>query len=265
MKKRYLLSIGIFLSCITLGQGKPGASILPDNRGIILLVAALLATVAGIAYGRQRIKIRNRQLLAEKEWLVKELHHRVKNNLQIVMSLLNTQSHYLDNEKAQAAIGQSRNRMYALSLIHQRLYQSDNLERIEMKRYVPDLVQHLRDSFPVQRRVAFHLDIDPHPLDVAVAIPIGLILNEAITNALQYAFPDKHAGSIRIGLWQPHGILLEIADDGIGLGPDFDIRRRHTMGLQLIETLVQQLEGTVLVTGEKGVRISIRIPQPPPA
>jgi two-component sensor histidine kinase len=81
------------------------------------------------------------------EWLVKQLHHRVKNNLRIVMSLLNTQSHYLDNEKAQAAISQSRNRMYALSLIHQRLYQPDNIEQIDMKRYVPDLVQYLRDSF----------------------------------------------------------------------------------------------------------------------
>ena len=192
--------------------------------------------------------------------LVNLLHHRVKNNLQIVLSLLNTQSHYLDNEKAQAAIGQSRNRMFALSLIHQRLFQSDDLELIDMKSYVPDLVQYLRDRFPGQRRIAFHLDIDPTPLDVAIAIPIGLILNESISNSLQWAFPGDRPGAIRIVLQQQQGLFLEIADDGVGLPPGHESQRQQSMGIQLMETLVQQLDGVITIDGDKGARVSIRLP-----
>jgi two-component sensor histidine kinase len=236
------------------------------GREIVLITGALLVVILGFLYYiRYRSMRRSRQLQAEKEWLVKELHHRVKNNLQIVMSLLNTQSHYLDNEKAQAAISQSRNRMYALSLIHQRLYQPDNLEQIDMKRYVPDLVQYLRDSFPNQRRIVFHLDIDPAPLDVAIAVPIGLILNEAISNSLQWAFPGDRSGSVRILLNYQQGLFLEIADDGIGLPSGHESQRQQSMGFQLIETLVQQLEGAVSVTSANGTRISIRLPHTEPA
>jgi len=234
------------------------------GREIIVISGAVLVIVLGfLYYTRYRSLSRNRQLQAEKEWLVKELHHRVKNNLQIVMSLLNTQSHYLDNEKARAAISQSRNRMYALSLIHQRLYQPDNLEQIDMKRYVPDLVQHLRDSFPSQRRIVFSLGIDPAPLDVAIAVPLGLILNEAISNSLQWAFPGDRPGAVRIVLHYPEGLFLEIADDGIGLPSGHQSQHHSSMGLQLVETLVQQLEGYITITGDGGTRISIRLPRNP--
>jgi two-component sensor histidine kinase len=227
---------------------------------LIPIATSLLAIGAGFTWLRYRTLRRNQQLQAEKDWLVKELHHRVKNNLQIVMSLLNTQSHYLDNEKAQAAIGQSRNRMYALSLIHQRLYQPDNLEQIDMNRYIPDLVQYLSDSFPGRRQIAFHLDIDPAPLDVAIAVPVGLILNESISNSLQWAFPGDRPGVVHIILRQQQGLYLEIADDGIGLPPDHESRRQQSMGIQLMETLVQQLEGAITITGENGTRVSIHLP-----
>jgi len=227
---------------------------------LIPIAIALLAIGAGLGFFRYRTLRRNRQLQAEKEWLVKELHHRVKNNLQIVISLLNTQSRYLDNEKAQAAIGQSRNRMYALSLIHQRLYQSDNLELIDLKRYVPDLVQYLRDSFPDRRHIVFHLDVDPTPLDVAVAVPVGLILNESISNSLQWAFPGDRPGTVCIVLRQQQGLFLEIADDGVGLPPGHESQRQPTMGIQLMKTLVQQLEGAIAITGDNGTRVSIRFP-----
>jgi two-component sensor histidine kinase len=203
---------------------------------------------------------RNRQLQAEKDRLVHQLHHRLKNNLQIAMSLLSIQSHYLDNEMAQAAIGQSRNRMYALSLIHQRLFRPDDLELIDIKRYVPDLVQYLRDNFPNQQRIVFHLDIDPTPLDAAIAVPIGLILNESISNSLQWAFPGDRSGAIRIVLHQRQGLFLTIADDGIGLGPREKSQRRLSMGFQLMDTLVEQLEGDIAIAGDDGTRISIRLP-----
>jgi two-component sensor histidine kinase len=269
MKKSYLFVITFSLSCLAHTQdlSKPSvvlAAIPTRLREWLLLLIpiaiGLLAIGAGFIFLRYRTLRHNRQLQAEKEWLVKELHHRVKNNLQLVMSLLNTQSHYLENEKAQAAIGQSRNRMYALSLIHQRLYQPGDLERIDMKMYVPDLIQHLHDSFPDQHHISFHLDIDAAPLDVAIAVPIGLILNESISNSLQWAFPGDRPGAVRILLRQQQGLFLEIADDGIGLPPDHESRRQQSMGFQLMGTLVQQLEGAIIITGDNGTRVSIRIP-----
>lgn len=201
----------------------------------------------------------NVKLSNEKEWLLKEIHHRVKNNLQIAISLLNTQTYYLDNAKAVEAIRQSRNRMYVLSLIHQRLYQADNLELIHMDRYVPELIGYIEESFVHDRNIHFHIDIDPVSLDVAQAIPIGLIINEAVTNSIKYAFPQRDGGSIHILLKHPEGndILLEITDDGVGVKPGFDIKQTHSMGMQLIDTLNEQLEGKMTIENKGGLGISI--------
>jgi two-component sensor histidine kinase len=207
----------------------------------------------------QQLNISQARLLNEKEWLLKEIHHRVKNNLQIAMSLLNTQTYYLDNAKAVEAIRQSRNRMFAMSLIHQRLYQSDNLELINMNRYIPELINYIEDSFARDRNIQFRACIDPVHLDVAQAVPIGLIINETVTNSIKYAFPDRDGGVINIVLKYLEGknILLEIADDGVGVKPGFDIKQTNSMGMQLIDTLNQQLEGTMTVQNRNGLVISI--------
>jgi two-component sensor histidine kinase len=207
----------------------------------------------------QQLTLSQGKLLNEKEWLLKEIHHRVKNNLQIAMSLLNTQTYYLDNEKAVEAIRQSRNRMFAMSLIHQRLYQSDNLELINMNRYIPELINYIEDSFARDRNIQFRACIDPVRLDVAQAVPIGLIINETVTNSIKYAFPDRDGGVINIVLKYLEGknILLEIADDGVGVKPGFDIKQTNSMGMQLIDTLNQQLEGTMTVQNRNGLVISI--------
>ena len=206
----------------------------------------------------QLTRSRNK-LLGEKEWLLKEIHHRVKNSLQIAMSLLNTQSLYLENEKAVAALTQTRNRMYAMSLIHQRLYQSDNLELIHMNRYIPELIRYIKENLAEDRRLRFELYIDPVRLDVAQAVPIGLIINEAVTNCTKWAFPDRSDGLVYIKL-QHLGddcILLEIADNGIGLREDFDITRVRSMGMELIGTLNLQLEGRMTIQKTGGTVISI--------
>ncbi len=201
---------------------------------------------------------RNR-LLGEKEWLLKEIHHRVKNSMQVAMSLLNTQSYYLENEKAVEAIRQSRNRMYAMSLIHQRLYESDNLELIHMNRYVPELIRYIEENLAEDGHLRFKLHIDPVRLDVVQAVPIGLIINEAVTNSIKYAFPERSDGAISIKLQYLHNddILLEIADDGIGLREDFDITRVRSMGMELIGTLNLQLEGSMNIQNKGGTVISI--------
>jgi two-component sensor histidine kinase len=203
------------------------------------------------------------RLLAEKEWLLKEIHHRVKNCLQVAMSLLNTQSHYLENEKAVAALRQSRNRMFAMSLIHQRLYQSDNLELIHMNRYIPELVNYIQESFAEDRNLNFRLHIDPVRLDVAQAVPIGLIINEAVTNSIKYAFPKRNDGAVDISLQYlgEDGVRLEIADDGIGLPEGFDIKKVRSMGMELIDSLNLQLEGRMTIRTRGGTAISIVFPR----
>ncbi len=255
----------------------------PMNEETIGGVALLLALIA-VCYDRYQIINRHKnqvyqqkqeidykileleqltnsrdRLLGEKEWLLKEIHHRVKNSMQIAMSLLNTQSFYLENEKAVEAIRQSRNRMYALSLIHQRLYQSDNLELIHMSRYIPELIRYIDENLAEDRHLRFKMQIDPVRLDVAQAVPIGLIINEAVTNSIKFAFPNRNDGAIAISLHYlgDDDILLEIADNGIGLREDFDITRVKSMGMELIGTLNQQLDGKMTIQSKGGVVISI--------
>ena len=207
----------------------------------------------------EHVHLSRNKLLAEKEVLLKEIHHRVKNSLQVAISLLNTQSHYLENEKAVSALRQSRNRMYAMSIIHQRLYQSDNLELIHMNRYIPELIRYIKESFAEDRQLHFRLHIDPVRLDVDQAVPIGLIINEAVTNSIKYAFPDRNDGVIDISLrdLRDKGLRLEIADDGIGLREDLGIKRVRSMGMELIDSLKLQLEGRMTISNKGGTAICI--------
>ena len=137
-------------------------------------------------------------LLNEKEWLLKEVHHRVKNNLQIINSLLVSQAAFLKDRTALKAMKESQHRVKAMSLIHQKLYNSENHSSIYMPDYINELVEYLKESFNINQKVFFQMDIDPVWLDVTKVIPLGLILNEIITNALKYAFP--HSGEDKISI-----------------------------------------------------------------
>lgn len=200
-----------------------------------------------------------RKLLGEKEWLLKEIHHRVKNNLQIVISLLNTQSAYLNNEDALMAIRNSQYRMHAMSLIHQKLYQSDNLASIDISWYIRELVNYMQECFHTDHRIRFYLDIEKVELDVAQAVPLGLILNEAISNAIKYAFPDDSRGEVQILLKRLQGntYQLSISDSGIGLPENFDPGNTGSLGMSLMLGLSEQLEGTFLVENDNGLKIKI--------
>jgi two-component sensor histidine kinase len=200
-------------------------------------------------------------LLEEKEWLLKEVHHRVKNNLQIIISLLRSQSKYLLDEAAINAIEQSQYRVRAMALIHQKLYRSGNLARIDMPAYIQEVVQHLSASFDPDGRVTFRFHLAPLELDVAQAVPLGLILNEAITNALKYAFPPAygHAGTVDVSLSKldEEHCLLVVQDDGVGLPTDVDLRRNKSMGANIMRGLSKQLGGALHVDGHRGVTISV--------
>lgn len=198
-------------------------------------------------------------LVAEKEWLLKEIHHRVKNNLHIIMSLLNSQSYFLEDDEARAAIQNSQHRIQSMSLIHQKLYMSDNLAAISMPAYVSELVDYLSDCFNVQKKVRFNTTIEDVEMDVSQAVPVGLILNEAITNCFKYAFPDSK-GNVNVSLTNTTGdtFSLEIADDGVGFPVGFDITKTKSLGMKLIKGLSQDLDGVLDVnSGATGTSIKI--------
>lgn len=198
------------------------------------------------------------RLVEEKEWLVKEIHHRVKNNFHIVQGLLGTQSRYLKSEEAINALADSRHRIQAMSIMHQKLYQSEDMSSVNISEYIHELISHLRSSFHTRQSIQFRLDIDPVQLNASYCIPIGLILNEAITNSIKYAFPDERAGQVSISLKRDQtSIVVTISDNGIGLPAGFDINNPHTMGLRLMNGLSQDLEGELRIINDKGATIIV--------
>ncbi len=200
------------------------------------------------------------RLVTEKEWLLREVHHRVKNNLQTVVSLLETQSAYLRDD-ALVAIQNSQNRVYAMSLIHQKLYQTENVASINMAAYLPELVHHLRDSYNGRQRVQFRLQIDSLELNVGQSVPVALILNEAITNSIKYAFPvsDSATNTIMIDMKAGAGnqVHLVIADNGTGLPADFHNTHTTTLGLRLMKGLTEDLNGNFDIRSDNGTVIAI--------
>lgn len=201
----------------------------------------------------------NKKMLLEKEWLLKEIHHRVKNNLQIVISLLNTQSAYLDNEDALMAIQNSQHRMHAMSLIHQKLYQSDNLANIDMSWYIYELISYMRECFDTDNKINFVLDTEKVYLDVAQAVPLGLIINEAINNAIKYAFPLDKKGDVHIELKNigENNYQLVISDNGVGLPENFEDTERNSLGMNLMMGLTDQIDGTFDMKNYNGLSIKI--------
>lgn len=232
--------------------------------GAVIIIAALLyrqnrlrRNTNNIITG-QNAQLQN--LVADKEWLLKEIHHRVKNNLQIIMSLLNSQSVYVDDNAALMAINDSQRRVQAISLIHQKLYQSENTSSIEMPQYIDELISYLKDSVDTGNRIVFEQDIESIQLDVAKAIPLGLIINEGIVNAIKYAFPDEQKGLVRISLKQdgPDYLLLDIIDNGVGLPSDVQLSKQDSLGFSLMQGLTRQLDGIFTIQSDRGLHISIR-------
>jgi len=203
-----------------------------------------------------------KELLDERDWLLKEVHHRVKNNLQIVISLLNTQALQLNNETARQALRESRNRMQAISIIHQKLYRSDSFSGVNMHYYLNELLEYLQDSCAIHDMMTVEINPDSIELDVSQAVPIGLIINEAVANAIKYALPSNAEPHIHISLCcDDERVTLSIADNGPGFPADFDPETTSSFGLNLIIGLVRQLRGKVEFDSSAGVRITISFQQ----
>jgi two-component system, sensor histidine kinase PdtaS len=175
------------------------------------------------------------------------------------MSLLNSQSAYIDNEPALTAIHDSQHRVYAMSLIHQKLYGSENVSTIDMSLYIRELVSYLADSFNTAQRIRYVLDLEPLVLDVSQAVPLGLILNEAITNSIKYALPDGRSGVISVVLLTitSNEYLLNISDNGIGIPSNVNNKKPGSLGMSLIAGLAEDLEGKVSIENNNGTTIKI--------
>lgn len=198
--------------------------------------------------------------LHEKEALLKEIHHRVKNNLQVISSILNMQSRNTSNPDMLTAIQEGQSRVKAMALIHQKLYQSDKLSEIDFGEYAEELIEHISSLFASNgsKGVSRNISSDVK-LDIDVAIPLGLILNELISNAYKYAFDGREAGEITVELKRlnEERLQLEVADNGAGLPPEFTLEKTKSLGLKLVNILTRQLNGTLDIKNEHGTRFSI--------
>jgi len=228
----------------------------------MILIGALLLMILLLLYNTVQTNKKKNRLLKkqndEKEYLLKEIHHRVKNNLGIVSSLLDLQADKIKDPKIVSAIEESRNRVYSMSMIHQNLYQGKNLSSISMKEYLVDLSQHILDSYGQEGSVDYVYDLEDMELDVDSAIPVGLIINELLTNSFKHAFPNERKGIINITCKHisEDRILLEVSDDGIGIEESQkEDGKEEGFGSQLIDLLIHQLDGSMMTSNGIGVKI----------
>jgi|GEM_PF-2539299 len=198
--------------------------------------------------------------LDEKEVLLREIHHRVKNNLQIISSLLNLQSSYLKDETSRDVLKESKDRVKSMAMIHQKLYQSGNFEEIEMGEYIEYLVNGLFSSYGVDSdKIKLNTDLQKIYLDIDTAIPLGLIINEIITNSIKHAFPGELKGEIFIKIFQEgENYLIVVADNGVGLPEDLDVEKTASLGMQLVNNLVRQIDGELELKRTRGTEFRIK-------
>jgi two-component sensor histidine kinase len=214
---------------------------------------------------RKQAEEKLRESLHEKEVLLKEVHHRVKNNLQVVSSMLSLQSMNASDPAMIRQLQESQDRVRSMALIHEKLYRSGDLARINFEEYVRSLTAYLVRTYSRQgQRIELRLDVSDIPLGIDHAIPCGLIINELVSNALKYAFPADRAGTITVSIRQGGGrYTLFVGDDGVGMPVQVDYRNHSSLGLQLVNTLVSQLEGNITMSTEKGTAFTIQFPAEP--
>jgi PAS domain S-box-containing protein len=237
--------------------------------------ASLVAALDKIAYQigqfseRRRIEAelraseeRTRASLQEKEVLLKEIHHRVKNNLQIVSALLELQSRQTTDMAAVEMFRESRGRVRSMALIHERLYRAQDMARVNFTEYTRQLAGDLFRSYKLSGDIRLELDVDIPSLTIDIAIPCGLLLNELISNCLKHAFPNATEGRIHVALHRENGTnVLTVADDGVGFPAGTDFRNTTSFGLQLVHTLVGQLDGESVMIADRGTTFTVRFPK----
>ncbi|HQL83040.1 MAG TPA: PAS domain S-box protein [Spirochaetota bacterium] len=225
-----------------------------------LLVVRRLASLYAMAINRLRAEEQLNHSLREKEILIKELHHRVKNNLQVISSLLSLQSRKVEDERYRALFQESQNRIHAMALVHEKLYHSEVMTKIDFGRYINELTQHLFYSYNISRDlVGLDLDVKEIYLGIDIAVPCAMIVNELVSNALKYAFPDGRRGTVSVMFSREEDgkNALAVADDGVGMPDDFDIAKSNSLGMQIVHSLCRQIRGTIGISGAGGTRVTI--------
>jgi two-component sensor histidine kinase len=211
---------------------------------------------------RKKIEEQVKASLSEKEVLIKEVHHRVKNNLQIISSLLNLQAENITDKKAKEKYIESISRIKSMAIIHELLYSSRNLSRINVNDYFNELVRFISETYNVNKNVHVDLKIKVQEkyIDIDVAIPCGIIINELLSNAFKYAFPNDHKGKVvvefRAIVHSKYKYRLIVADNGVGIKGKINFSNPSTLGLQLINSLAEQLSGKMDIDKEKGLKFT---------
>ena len=225
---------------------------------IVLFMMFLAMGFVAFKNNRRKNKRLQEQNL-EKEYLLKEVHHRVKNNLEIISSLLALQASQLKNNTLSSAMQEIQNRVYSMSMIHKRLYQDRNLAAIDMYDYFKDLGTHVLESFGAENRIQIHYGIKNIELDMDTAIPIGLIVNELLTNSFKYAFPNNRKGAIELNMERENSglMVLSVADDGVGQKQEEHAENKG-FGKQMIDLLVHQLDGQLTYENTNGIKATLK-------
>jgi PAS domain S-box-containing protein len=210
---------------------------------------------------RKIIEEQLEQALEDKDLLMKEIHHRVKNNLMIMASLLNMQSRYIEDEVARDIFKDSQSRAKTMALIHEKLYQSQELKKLDVQDYMESLARDIYHAYIKDpRRIQLNLEVDNHMLDINTVIPLGLILNEILTNTFKYAFPGDSEGlvNVKFSANENKEFLLEVADNGVGLPSDFHEKKTGSLGMRLIHSLTEQIKGEVEINSDHGTQIRVK-------
>jgi PAS domain S-box-containing protein len=200
--------------------------------------------------------------LKEKETLLQEIHHRVKNNMQVISSLLKLQSNNIENDQIKEVLKESQSRVYAMSAVHEILHGSENLSEIDLKGYLPKITDSIFQTYSVNPdKVVLNTDVEKLPIGINQASPLGLIINELITNSLKYAFPDKRKGEITVSMKRLGKELeLSVMDNGVGMPDNLDWKNSNTLGLKLVRTLVEnQLDGSIDMESNNGTKFTIKL------
>jgi len=226
-----------------------------DKNGKVSEISGIAHDITEKTLSEQKLK----ESLGEKEVLLKEVHHRVKNNLQVISSILNLQSSYVKDENTLNILRESQNRIKSMSFIHESLYKTDDFSKINFSEYISSLSKNLVHSYGIYTNlIELDLSLEDIFLNLDLSIPCGLIINELVSNALKYAFEDNRKGIIRIELFEKKGIInLIVQDNGLGLPKMINYRETESLGLQLVMTLSEQIDAEIRLNNTLGAKYTI--------